>query len=150
MTQQHRRCRPSSLIDSLFLSFALTFTTSGQTRTRHTYLLNTLPLEQPHFTIIPPMTTDPYCRLKDEENENGEEIVAEVDTRTKLYFGNFPYSVDSAQLVGLIEDYGSAKLVEVLYDMDTGKSRDFAFVTMSFVEDCNAVIKNLDGKKFMG
>ncbi|AES60425.2 28 kDa ribonucleoprotein, chloroplastic [Medicago truncatula] len=86
-----------------------------------------------------------------EEKENiGGETVAEVDTRTKLYFGNLPYSVDSALLAGLIEEYGSAELIEVLYDRDTGKSRGFAFVTMSCVEDCNAVIQNLDGKEFMG
>jgi hypothetical protein len=41
----------------------------------------------------------------------GEKI---VDTRTKLYFGSLPYGVDSAQLAGLIEDYGSAELIEVL------------------------------------
>ncbi|KAI5397633.1 28 kDa ribonucleoprotein, chloroplastic [Lathyrus oleraceus] len=85
-----------------------------------------------------------------EEKENGGEIDAEVDRRTKLYFGNLPYSVDSAQLAGLVEDYGSAELIEVLYDRDTGKSRGFAFVTMSRVEDCNEVIKNLDKKEFMG
>jgi RNA recognition motif-containing protein len=90
-----------------------------------------------------------------EEEKEGQETVKEnggeiVDTRTKLYFGNLPYGVDSAQLAGLIEDYGSAELIEVLYDRDTGKSRGFAFVTMSCIEDCNAVIKNLDGKEFMG
>jgi hypothetical protein len=51
-----------------------------------------------------------------EEKENiGGETVAEVDTRTKLYFGNLPYSVDSALLAGLIEEYGSAELIEVLH-----------------------------------
>ncbi|KAE9586806.1 hypothetical protein Lal_00004748 [Lupinus albus] len=93
---------------------------------------------------------------KVEENEmGGEAVVAEEDTEnsiisTKLYFGNLPYSVDSAQLAGLIQDYGSAELIEVLYDRGTGKSRGFAFVTMSCIEDCNAVIENLDGKEFMG
>ncbi|OIW14872.1 hypothetical protein TanjilG_30591 [Lupinus angustifolius] len=92
---------------------------------------------------------------KVEENEMGEEaVVAEEDTEnsisTKLYFGNLPYSVDSAQLAGLIQDYGSAELIEVLYDRGTGKSRGFAFVTMTCIEDCNTVIENLDGKEFMG
>lgn len=32
---------------------------------------------------------------------------------TKLYFGNLPYSVDSAQLAGIIQDYGSPEMVEV-------------------------------------
>ncbi|KAI5397632.1 33 kDa ribonucleoprotein, chloroplastic [Lathyrus oleraceus] len=87
---------------------------------------------------------------QEQEKENGGEIDAEVDSRTKLYFGNLPYSVDSAQLAGLIEDYGSAELIEVHYDRNTGKSKGFAFVTMSSVEDCNEVIKNLDKKEFMG
>ncbi|RVW90027.1 29 kDa ribonucleoprotein A, chloroplastic [Vitis vinifera] len=38
----------------------------------------------------------------------------------------------------------------VLYDRDTGRSRGFAFVTMSSVEDCNAVIENLDGSEYGG
>ncbi|KAK7279178.1 hypothetical protein RJT34_24224 [Clitoria ternatea] len=83
-----------------------------------------------------------------------EELVAQQDpessVNTKLYFGNLPYSVDSAKLAGLIEDYGSAELIEVLYDRETGKSRGFAFVTMSCIEDCNSVIENLDGKEFLG
>ncbi|KAL2325938.1 hypothetical protein Fmac_024996 [Flemingia macrophylla] len=131
--------------------------------------------------------------VEDEEVEENEgEGVAEQDSEssaaTKLYFGNLPYSVDSATLAGLIQDYGSAELIEVcfrvrsdfiflryaftvlcldfpsssglithilliykvLYDRETGKSRGFAFVTMSCIEDCNTVIENLDGKEFLG
>lgn len=35
---------------------------------------------------------------------------------------------------------------QVLYNRETGKSRGFAFVTMSSIEDCKAVIENLDGR----
>ncbi|KAH7669724.1 RNA recognition motif domain-containing protein [Dioscorea alata] len=63
---------------------------------------------------------------------------------TKLYFGNLPYNCDSAQLAGIIQQFADPEMVEVLYDRDTGKSRGFAFVTMSCIEDCEAVIKNLD------
>ena len=69
---------------------------------------------------------------------------------TKLYFGNLPYNCDSAQLAGIVQDYASPELVEVLYDRDTGRSRGFAFVTMSSVEDCEAVIQNLDGSQYSG
>ncbi|KAJ0092815.1 hypothetical protein Patl1_25704 [Pistacia atlantica] len=88
---------------------------------------------------------------------------------TKLYFGNLPYNVDSAQLAAIIQDYGSPELVEllvkimnmlssagpyqrmkVLYNRETGRSRGFAFVTMSTIEDCNAVIENLDGREYLG
>ncbi|XP_054805944.1 31 kDa ribonucleoprotein, chloroplastic [Prosopis cineraria] len=90
-----------------------------------------------------------------EENEEGEKEVveegeAEVSVNTKLYFGNLPYSVDSAQLAAIIQDYGSPELIEVLYHRETGKSRGFAFVTMSSVEDCYTVIENLDGTEYLG
>ncbi|KAF6156418.1 hypothetical protein GIB67_009076 [Kingdonia uniflora] len=41
-------------------------------------------------------------------------------------------------------------LPQVLYDRDTGRSRGFAFVTMSNIEDANAVIENLDGSVYGG
>ncbi|XVE81935.1 hypothetical protein DITRI_Ditri15bG0106400 [Diplodiscus trichospermus] len=78
------------------------------------------------------------------------EAEAETPVNTKLYFGNLPYNVDSAQLAGIIQEYGSPELVEVLYDRETGRSRGFAFVTMTTVEDCNAVIENLDGSEYLG
>ncbi|KAL3724665.1 hypothetical protein ACJRO7_029779 [Eucalyptus globulus] len=93
---------------------------------------------------------------KEEEEKEGEQEEKEgegaegVTVNTKLYFGNLPYNVDSAQLAGIIQDYGSPELVEVLYDRDTGRSRGFAFVTMSSIEDCNAVIENLAGSEYMG
>ncbi|TXG72426.1 hypothetical protein EZV62_001005 [Acer yangbiense] len=74
----------------------------------------------------------------------------EALVNTKLYFGNLPYNIDSAQLAGIIQDHASPELIEVLYDRDTGRSRGFAFVTMSSVEDCNAVIENLDGSEYLG
>ncbi|KAF7146290.1 hypothetical protein RHSIM_Rhsim04G0172200 [Rhododendron simsii] len=79
------------------------------------------------------------------EGEGGGAVI-----NTKLYFGNLPYHCDSAQLAGIIQEYGEPELVEVLYNKDTGKSRGYAFVTMSSVEDCNAVIKNLDGSEYGG
>ncbi|KAJ6430268.1 hypothetical protein OIU84_021635 [Salix udensis] len=89
----------------------------------------------------------------EEEELASEETEGEADqvpVNTKLYFGNLPYNVDSAQLAGMIQGYGSPELVEVLYHRDTGRSRGFAFVTMSSLEDCNAVIENLDGSQYMG
>ncbi|KAL5702466.1 hypothetical protein ACHQM5_027680 [Ranunculus cassubicifolius] len=77
--------------------------------------------------------------------------VPEAETpNTKLYFGNLPYNCDSAQLAGIIQDYATPELVEVLYDRATGRSRGFAFVTMSSIEDCNTVIENLDGSLYGG
>lgn len=58
---------------------------------------------------------------KQEEGEDfgeGEQVVeggeaAGESVNTKLYFGNLPYSVDSAQLAGIIQEYGSPELIEV-------------------------------------
>ncbi|KAL1535301.1 28 kDa ribonucleoprotein, chloroplastic-like [Salvia divinorum] len=95
---------------------------------------------------------------EEEETEEEEVVVAgdeaaEVESsgpNTKLYFGNLPYLCDSAQLAGIIQAYASPELVEVLYDRNTGRSRGFAFVTMSSVEECNLVIENLDGSEYGG
>ncbi|KAJ0035974.1 hypothetical protein Pint_25157 [Pistacia integerrima] len=85
------------------------------------------------------------------ETENLTETQSTVTPiNTKLYFGNLPYNVDSAQLAAIIQDYGSPELVEVLYNRETGRSRGFAFVTMSTIEDCNSVIENLDGREYLG
>ncbi|KAK3155628.1 hypothetical protein QOZ80_2BG0205650 [Eleusine coracana subsp. coracana] len=83
------------------------------------------------------------------EEEGGAEEAAST-TATKLYFGNLPYNCDSAQLAGIIQDYASPEMVEVLYDRTTGRSRGFAFVTMTTAEDCELVIKNLDGSLYGG
>ncbi|KAK1314156.1 hypothetical protein QJS10_CPA06g00110 [Acorus calamus] len=79
--------------------------------------------------------------------EGGEE---EEEKQWKLYFGNLPYHCGSAQLAGIIQEFGSPEMVEVLYDRETGRSRGFAFVTMSSKEDAEAVIQNLDGREFGG
>ncbi|CBI23720.3 hypothetical protein VitviT2T_006804 [Vitis vinifera] len=98
--------------------------------------------------------TAPVEEEQQQGQEEGEQVLreegAESPVNTKLYFGNLPYSCDSAQLAGIIQNYGSPELVEVLYNRDTGRSRGFAFVTMSSVEDCNAVIENLDGSEYGG
>ncbi|KAJ9541708.1 hypothetical protein OSB04_028214 [Centaurea solstitialis] len=87
---------------------------------------------------------------QDKEEEEKDQSEAKSSVNTKLYFGNLPYLCDSAQLAGIIQDYGSPELVEVLYNRETGKSRGFAFVTMSSIEDCKAVIENLDGREYGG
>lgn len=52
--------------------------------------------------------TDQVETKKVEDESEGDSSV-----NTKLYFGNLPYLCDSAQLAGIIQDYGSPELVEV-------------------------------------
>lgn len=56
--------------------------------------------------------------VKEEEpvsGDGGEQSPTDSSSvNTKLYFGNLPYLCDSAQLAGIIQDYGSPELVEVI------------------------------------
>lgn len=73
-----------------------------------------------------------------------------VQVGTKLYVGNLPWSVDSAQLAEICQEFGTVEEVEVIYDQDSGRSRGFAFVTMESVEDAQNVIDNLNEKDMNG
>lgn len=55
-----------------------------------------------------------------------------LGVNTKLYFGNLPYNVDSAQLAGIIQDYGSPELVEVCYIFNIKmRTSQFVIIVMS-------------------
>lgn len=84
------------------------------------------------------------------EEAGGDGSTGTRSSATKLYFGNLPYNCDSALLAGIVQDHAVPEMVEVLYDRTTGRSRGFAFVTMSTLEDCERVIKNLDGTLYSG
>lgn len=74
----------------------------------------------------------------------------DIPSGTKVYLGNLPFTCDSAEVAGIIQEHGSVEMVEVIYDRNTGTSRGFAFATMSSVEDANAVVENLDGSQYGG
>jgi len=74
----------------------------------------------------------------------------EATEGSKLYVGNLPWTCDSQQLAEVFQDCGSVELVEVIYDRMTQRSRGFAFVTMSTVQDARAAIEKLDGIDFGG
>ncbi|CAL4931249.1 unnamed protein product [Urochloa decumbens] len=80
--------------------------------------------------------------LEAEEQTGGEE---EFSADLRIFVGNLPFSVDSAQLAGLFEQAGSVEMVEVIYDKLTGRSRGFGFVTMSSVEEVEAAVEQFNG-----
>ncbi|XP_062187357.1 29 kDa ribonucleoprotein A, chloroplastic-like [Phragmites australis] len=81
-----------------------------------------------------------------EQGEGAEEFSEDL----KLFVGNLPFSVDSAQLAGLFEQAGSVEMVEVVYDRMTGRSRGFGFVTMSSAEGAGAAVEQFNGYTFQG
>ncbi len=64
---------------------------------------------------------------------------------TKLYVGNLPYSVDEAQLRELFGKAGAVTDVAVITDRETGRSKGFAFVTMSSGEEATKAISQYNG-----
>lgn len=68
----------------------------------------------------------------------------------RLFVGNLPFSVDSAQLAELFESAGNVEMVEVIYDKTTGRSRGFGFVTMSSAEEVEAAAQQFNGYELDG
>lgn len=87
----------------------------------------------------------------DQEEEllsDGDQIRFSPDL--KLFVGNLPFNVDSAQLAGLFESAGNVEMVEVIYDKTTGRSRGFGFVTMSTAEEVEAAAQQFNGYELEG
>ena len=51
--------------------------------------------------------------------------------QNKLYVGNFPYSVDEAQLRTLFAPYGEISELRLIMDRDTGRPKGFGFITFA-------------------
>ncbi|CAL9073293.1 hypothetical protein MUK42_09275 [Musa troglodytarum] len=79
-----------------------------------------------------------------------QEEEAEYSSDLKLFVGNLPFSVDSAQLAGLFQRAGNVEMVEVIYDKLTGKSRGFGFVTMSTIDEVEAATQQFNGYTLEG
>ncbi|MCX7868472.1 MAG: RNA-binding protein [Terrimicrobiaceae bacterium] len=68
----------------------------------------------------------------------------------KLYVGNLPFRTTEAAIRSLFEQHGPVQEVAIIQDRETGRSRGFAFVTMSTAEGGQAAIQALHGKAFEG
>ncbi|KAF3556810.1 hypothetical protein F2Q69_00017532 [Brassica cretica] len=68
----------------------------------------------------------------------------------KLFVGNLPFNVDSAQLAQLFESAGNVEMVEVIYDKVTGRSRGFGFVTMSSASEVETAEQRFNGYELDG
>ncbi len=69
---------------------------------------------------------------------------------TKLYVGNLSYDTAENALRELFAAHGNITQINVVQDKLTGKSRGFAFVTLSTSEEAEAAIKALDGRPWEG
>jgi RNA recognition motif-containing protein len=69
---------------------------------------------------------------------------------TKLYVGNLPFNTTENELQELFSQAGAVQEVTLMQDRFTGKSRGFAFVTMSSDEEAQGAISKLNGHSIEG
>ena len=69
---------------------------------------------------------------------------------TKLYVGNLSFNTTENELQELFSQAGTVQEVSLMQDKFTGKSRGFAFVTMSSEEDAQNAISKLNGQTVEG
>ncbi|MFZ2095953.1 MAG: RNA-binding protein [Anaerolineales bacterium] len=65
---------------------------------------------------------------------------------TKLYVGNLSYDTTEDGLREKFTEAGSVVAVDMIKDRDTGRTKGFAFVTMTTQEEAENAIKMLNGK----
>jgi cold-inducible RNA-binding protein len=68
----------------------------------------------------------------------------------KLYVGNLSFESTENDLQDLFEQHGTVNEVHLMMDRMTGKSRGFAFVTMSDDTQANAAMAALNGRDLNG
>jgi len=65
---------------------------------------------------------------------------------TKLFVGNLPYSTTELDLRELLGRSGATVAsVRLVTDLDTGRSRGYAFVELSTAEEAARAVRELDG-----
>ncbi|XP_051131919.1 33 kDa ribonucleoprotein, chloroplastic-like [Andrographis paniculata] len=84
------------------------------------------------------------------EIEEGENDVAQSADAGRLYVGNLPFSMTSAQLSEIFAEAGRVISVEIVYDRVTDRSRGFSFVTMGSVDEAREAIRLFDGAQIGG
>lgn len=69
---------------------------------------------------------------------------------SKLFVGNLAFATTENDLQDAFAAFGTVMEVNLMMDRMTGKSRGFAFVTMSSPEDAQRAIEGLHGKNLGG
>jgi RNA recognition motif-containing protein len=69
---------------------------------------------------------------------------------TRLYVGNLSFNTTETDLQDLFSQAGAVQEVALMQDKFTGKSRGFAFVTMTNEQDAQNAITQFNGKTVEG
>ncbi|KAL3642731.1 hypothetical protein CASFOL_013546 [Castilleja foliolosa] len=98
--------------------------------------------------------------LEEDPESGAEETVSEVEEEDndvsqssdggRLYVGNLPFTLTSAQLSEIFAEAGRVVSVEIVCNRNTDRSRGFAFVTMGTVDEAKEAIRLFDGSEIGG
>jgi RNA recognition motif-containing protein len=64
-----------------------------------------------------------------------------MSDNSKLYVGNLPFASTAQDLEALFGQVGTVSVVEIIFDKFTGRSRGFAFVTMSSPDEAQKAVE---------
>lgn len=84
-----------------------------------------------------------------EAEAEADEETQEQNIKKKLYVVNLPWSLSVQDIKNLFGQCGTAKDVEIIKQKD-GRSRGYAFVTMSSGEEAQAVVEKFDSFEVSG
>lgn len=73
-----------------------------------------------------------------------------MSENNKLYVGNLPFASTAQDLEALFGQVGTVSVVEIIFDKFTGRSRGFAFVTMSSGEEAQKAVEKFHGHQMDG
>ncbi|KAJ4959265.1 hypothetical protein NE237_026376 [Protea cynaroides] len=89
---------------------------------------------------------EPYSAVQEEIIVEEKPEQTEEKQRKKLYVANLPWSISAADIKNNFSECGTVVDVEIIKQKD-GKSKGFAFVTMSADEDARAVVDKFDSSE---
>lgn len=69
---------------------------------------------------------------------------------SKLYVGNLPFASTAQDLEALFGQVGTVSVVEIIFDKFTGRSRGFAFVTMTTGDEAQKAVEKFHGFQMEG
>jgi len=71
-------------------------------------------------------------------------------SNTRLYVGNLAFHTTEDSLLAAFTKFGEVSDVKLVIDRETGRSRGFAFITMSTPEAAAKAISEMDGQQLDG
>ena len=71
-------------------------------------------------------------------------------SESRLFVGNLPYQITAQDLQELFSQAGVVASVNLMKDKFSGRSRGFAFVDMSSLDEANKAVELLNEKEFQG